>query len=194
VDTEEIELLTGSLREVFAGAGGDVPRHLRELGWDDVAAADPAAATTLLFTEKGRALSAAALLDEAVLPLLRTGLPAGLLGDADVVCYPYPGSGAGAAAGPSSTPLGVTGILLRHPGPDERLVIPVGDADGVSLAVAPASAFTVAPLPSLDQEADWYTVSGPTPPARYDGDAWAFGAQQCCAPTWSGRNWLLGGG
>ena len=28
------------------------------------------------------------------------------------------------------------------------------------------------PLPSLDQEADWYTVSGPTPPARYDGDAW----------------------
>jgi hypothetical protein len=168
VDTEEIELLTGSLREVFAGAGGDVPRHLRELGWDDVAAADPAAATTLLFTEKGRALSAAALLDETVLPLLRAGLPAGLLGGADVVCYPYPGS----AAGPSSTPLGVTGILLRRPGPDERLLIPVGDADGVSLAVAPASAFTVTPLPSLDQEADWYTVSGPTPPARYDGDAW----------------------
>jgi hypothetical protein len=172
MDTEEIELLTGSLREVLAGAGGDVPRHLRELGWDDVAAADPAAATTLLFTEKGRALSAAALLDEAVLPLLRTELPAGLLGGADVVCYPYPGAGAGAAAGPSSTPLGVTGILLRRPGPDERLVIPVGDADGVSLAVAPASAFTVTPLPSLDQEAGWYTVSGPTPPARYDGDAW----------------------
>ena len=76
VDTGEIELLTGSLREVFAGADGDVPRHLRELGWDDVTAADPAAATTLLFTEKGRALSAAALLDEAVLPLLRAALPA----------------------------------------------------------------------------------------------------------------------
>jgi Acyl-CoA dehydrogenase, C-terminal domain len=169
VDAEEIDLLTGSLRSVFAGTDPDVAPRLRELGWDEVAAADPAAATTLLFTEKGRALSSAALLDDAVLPVLRAGLPVG----ADLVCYPYPGAGAGPAAGPSSTPLGVTGILLRRPGPDERLVIPVADDDGVSLAVAPASAFTVTPLSSLDHEAGWYAVSGPTPPARYDGDAWA---------------------
>jgi hypothetical protein len=173
VDAEEIDLLTGSLRSVFAETGADVPRHLRELGWDDVAAANAAAATTLLFTEKGRALSSAALLDDAVLPLLRAGLPVSLLGATDLVCYPYPGSGAGPAAGPSSTPLAVTGILLRQPGPDERLVIPVADSDGVSLAVAPASAFTVTPVPSLDHEAGWYAVAGPTPATRYDGDAWA---------------------
>ena len=77
------------------------------------------------------------------------------------------------AAGPSSTPLAVTGILLRQPGPDERLVIPVADSGGVSLAVAPASAFTVTPLPSLDHEAGWYAVAGPTPATRYDGSAWA---------------------
>src|SRR3984885_16367646 len=110
MNTEEIDLLTGSLREVFGGAAADVPGRLRELGWDDVAAADPAAATTLLFTEKGRALSSAALLDDAVLPLLRAGLPVSLRGGADLMCYPYPG--AGPAAGSSSTPLGVTGILL----------------------------------------------------------------------------------
>jgi hypothetical protein len=173
VDTEEIDLLTGSLRSVFAEADADVPAQLRELGWEDVMAADPATATTLLFTEKGRALSAAALLDDVVLPLLRAGLPVSTLGGADLVCYPYPGSGAGPAAAPSSTPLDVTGILLRRPGPDERLVIPVADADGVSLAVAPASAFTVTPLPSLDHEAGWYAVAGRTPAARYDGDAWA---------------------
>ena len=173
MDAEEIDLLTGSLRAVFAGAGADVPRHLRELGWDEVMAADPAAATTLLFAEKGRALSSAALLDDAVLPLLRDGLPVSMLGRTDLVCYPYPGSGTGAAARPSSTPLAVTGILLRPPGPDEHLVIPVADSDGVSLAIAPASAFTVTPLSSLDQEAGWYMVAGPTPPARYDGDAWA---------------------
>jgi hypothetical protein len=172
MDAEEIELLTGSLRSVFAAGGAGIPGQLRELGWDDVAAADPGAATTLLFAEKGRALSAAALLDDAVLPLLRAELPIGPLGRADLVCYPYPGSG----ARPSSTPLGVTGILLRRPGPDERLVIPVADAGGVSLAVAPASAFTVTPLPSLDDSADWYTVSGPTPAARYDGEAWAAAA------------------
>jgi hypothetical protein len=169
MDTEEIDLLTGSLRSVFAEAGADVRRHLRELGWDDVAAADPAAATTLLFTEKGRALSAAALLDDAVLPLLSAELPVTLLGGAGLLCYPYPGSG----TRPSSTPLGTTGILLRRPEPDERLLIPVADADGVSLAVAAAGEFTVTPLPSLDPEAGWHSVAGPTPAVRYDGSAWA---------------------
>jgi acyl-CoA dehydrogenase-like protein len=159
VDAEEIDLLTGSLREVFADPVADVPRQLRELGWDDVAAADPGAAATLLFTEKGRALSAAALLDDVVLPLL---------GAADIVCYPHPGSG----TRPSSTPQVATGITLRKPRPDERLVIPVADADGVRLAVAAASEFTVTPLPSLDPEADWYAVAGRTPAARYDGSAW----------------------
>jgi hypothetical protein len=169
MDTEEINLLAGSLREVFAGAAADVPRRLRELGWDDVAAADPAAATTLLFTEKGRALSAAALLDDAVLPLLGAELPASLAGRAGLICYPYPGSG----TRPSSTPLHTTGILLRRPEPDERLLIPVADADGVTLAVAAAREFTVTPLPSLDPEAGWHAVAGPTPGARYDGSAWA---------------------
>jgi len=164
MDTEEIDLLTGSLREVLAGAAADVPGRLRELGWDDVAAADPAAATTLLFTEKGRALSAAALLDDAVLPLLSAGLPVSQL-----LCYPYPGSG----TRPSSTPRGTTGILLRRPEPDERLLIPVADPDGVTLAVAAAGEFTVTSLPSLHPEAGWYAVAGPTPAARYDGSAWA---------------------
>ena len=175
MDTEEIGLLTGSLRAVFGGDGADVPWQLRELGWDEVAAADPAAATTLLFTEKGRALSPAALLDDVVLPLLRPALRVTSPGGGDLVCYPYPGSGAGSssAAGPSSTPLRVTGILLRRPGPDERLVIPVAEAGGVSLAVGPASAFTVTPLPSLDSAACWYAVAGPAPAERCDGAAWA---------------------
>lgn len=167
MDTEEIDLLTGSLREVFAGADADVPRQLRELGWDDVAATDPAAATTLLFTEKGRALSAAALLDDAVLPLLSAGLPVSLLG-ADLLCYPYPGSG----SRPSATPLRTIGILLRRPAPDERLLIPVAEADGVRLAVAAAREFTVTPLASLDPEAGWYSVAGPTPAVRHGGRAW----------------------
>ena len=169
MDAEEIDLLTGSLRSVFAHADADVAPRLRELGWDEVAAADPAAATTLLFTEKGRTLSSAALLDDVVLSLLPVSPPGGT----GLVCYPYPGAGASSAAGPSSTPLRVTGILLRQPGHDERLVIPVADDGGVSLAVAPASAFTVTPLSSLDHEAGWYAVSGPTPATRYDGGAWA---------------------
>lgn len=174
VDTHEADLLTGSLRELFAGAGAaagigpEVRDRLRELGWDDVAAEHPAMATTLLFTEKGRALSAAALLDDAVLPVLTADLPGG----ADAVCYPYPGSG----PRPSSTSAATTGILLRRPAPHERLVIPVAGADGVALTVAPASDFTVTPLPSLDPSAGWYAVTGATPPAGYSGHAWAAAA------------------
>jgi len=173
VEAEETDLLTESLRELFAEDAAGVAERLRELGWDDVAASDPAAAMTLLFTQKGRALSNAALLDAVVLPLVTAGLPADLpggpLGGAVAVCYPYPGTG----SLPSSTGVATTGILLRRPAPDERLVIPVADDDGVCLAVARAGDFTVTPLPSLDPGSGWYAVTGPTPPARYDGDSWA---------------------
>jgi hypothetical protein len=164
VDTEQAGLLTGSLRELFAGAGADVPRRLRELGWDDVAAEDPAVATTLLFTEKGRALSRAPLLDEVMLPLLAADVP----GAVDAVCYPCPGSG----ARPSSTTETTTGILLRRPEPDQRIVIPVADADGTGLAVGAAGDFTVTPLPSLDREIGWHAASGPTPGLRYGKGVW----------------------
>jgi hypothetical protein len=167
VDTEETELLAGSLRELFADASADVPRRLRELGWDDVAAEHPAEAATLLFTEKGRALSNAALLDERVLPALIADLPGG----ADAVCYPYPGSG----SRPSSTAQQTTGILLRPPRPDERIAIPVADADGITLAAGPVSEFTVTPLPTLDREIGWYALAGATPALRYDGRGWAAG-------------------
>jgi hypothetical protein len=168
VDAEETDLLTESLRELFAEDAADVAERLRELGWDDVAASDLAEATTLLFTQKGRALSNAALLDAVVLPLVTADLPGGPLGGAVAVCYPYPGTG----SLPSSTGVATTGILLRRPAPDERLVIPVADDDGVCLAVAGAGDFTVTPLPSLDPESGWWAVTGPTPPARYDGDSW----------------------
>ncbi|HEY1704291.1 MAG TPA: acyl-CoA dehydrogenase family protein [Trebonia sp.] len=210
MDTEEIDLLTRSLRELFgasaasgadasadaasadaasadtaSGPAADVSARLRELGWDDVAAEHPAVATTLLFGEKGRALSSAALLDDAVLAVLRPGLADGPdangVGGADIVCYPFPGAGsrpsstADTTAGTTGGPAGgtVTGVLLRRPRPDERLVIPVADDDGtVTLAVAPASEFTVTPLPSLDHELGWYSVTGPVPADRHDGHAW----------------------
>jgi hypothetical protein len=164
MDNEQAGLLADSLRALFGGADADVPRRLRELGWDDVAAEEPAVATTLLFTEKGRALSRAPLLDEVLLP----GLAAGVPGAVDAVCYPCPASG----SRPSSTAERTTGILLRRPEPDQRIVIPVCDADGTGLAVRPAGELTITPLPSLDREAGWHAVSGPMSGRRYYGRAW----------------------
>lgn len=78
-DAETLELLATSLREVFT-AHPDAPgvaAALAELGWDEVSSSDPAAATTLLFTEQGRALAVSRLLDDAVLRELTPALPAG---------------------------------------------------------------------------------------------------------------------
>lgn len=174
MDAEETDLLAGSLRELFAEAADDasidVLARLRELGWDDVTAESPALATTLLFTEKGRALSTAPLLDGAVLPPLAADLPARFDRGpgSGAVCYPSPGVGAGL----SSTPQVTAGVLLRRPAPGERLVIPVADA-GSCLAVGYVDDFAVTPLLSMDPSAGWYAVSGPTPAARYDGRSWA---------------------
>jgi alkylation response protein AidB-like acyl-CoA dehydrogenase len=120
---------------------------------------------TLLFIEKGRALSSAALLDDVVLPVLTTGIPV----SATAVCYPSPAAG----RRPSSTAETTTGVLLRRPGPDDPIVIPVAEAGGITLAIGPASELAITPLPSLDPGVGWYTVTGPTPAARHDGSQWA---------------------
>jgi alkylation response protein AidB-like acyl-CoA dehydrogenase len=112
-----------------------------------------------------------------VLRVLTTGMPAPAEpaappGCPTAVCYPSPAAG----WRPSTTAETTTGVLLRLPGPDERIVIPVAEAGGITLAVGPASEFTITPLPSLDPEAGWYTVTGPTPGARHDGRQWAVAA------------------
>jgi len=162
VNTEETTLLTSSLREVFAGPAAEVPARLRELGWDDVVAEDPATATTLLFGQKGRALSGGTLLDDLVLTAL--ALPE----SADVVCYPYPGHG----SAPSSGPDQLSGILLAAPVDGARVVVPVSTADGTRLAVAPAADLEITPLSSLDAEAGWLRVAGDVPAELHDGAAW----------------------
>lgn len=175
MDTEEAGLLAGSLRALFADGTADVPARLTEFGWDDVVAEDAVSATTLLFTEKGRALSPAALLDEVVLGALARD--AGLPGVAGLVCYPHPASG----FRPSATASAVTGLLLRRPRPDERIVIPVALNDGgTGLAVGRAGEFAVTPLPSLDDSLGWHAVAGPARGLRYEkrdeGQGWAAAA------------------
>src|SRR5689334_947506 len=74
MDEEQASLLSHTLREVLAGPPGNVDELLRELGWDEVVAADPATATRLLFTEQGRALARTNLLDRIVLDALANDL------------------------------------------------------------------------------------------------------------------------
>jgi hypothetical protein len=88
LDAATAELLAGSLREVLTKQPERLAATLDELGWDEVLADDPAAATTLLFTEHGRALANSRVLDDVVLSEL--DLPDG---GPRAVLYSQPGCG-----------------------------------------------------------------------------------------------------
>ncbi|MDT5317331.1 MAG: hypothetical protein QOE74_6351, partial [Mycobacterium sp.] len=63
MDADTRELLQGSIRSLLLSRPDDLVAGLDDLGWDDVVADDEAAATSLLFTEQGRAAIASAALD-----------------------------------------------------------------------------------------------------------------------------------
>jgi alkylation response protein AidB-like acyl-CoA dehydrogenase len=74
MDAAELDLLRTSLRHLLdTTAAGDVRAALVEAGWDDLVAEDPAGAINVLAEEAGRARSAAAVADVAV--VWGAGLP-----------------------------------------------------------------------------------------------------------------------
>ncbi|MBE1552007.1 hypothetical protein GGC64_006094 [Mycobacterium sp. OAS707] len=157
LDAGKTELLTGSLRDLFATAttANGVGRALEQLGWDDVFEADPAAATTILFTEHGRALANSRILDEVILRELAPVLPIA--------------SGRRAVLYPDS----VEAAPYRFPGPLQGLLM--GDLTGIAEVVVPlrcgkTACVAVLPSEALDQSLDaivgldptlrWYRVNG----------------------------------
>jgi len=67
MDSADRQLLIESLRSTFTSADTDPAAALDELGWAEAQEADPAEATTLLFTEHGRHAATSSLLDRVVL-------------------------------------------------------------------------------------------------------------------------------
>jgi Acyl-CoA dehydrogenase, C-terminal domain len=152
LDDATAELLAGSLREVLAGSTALGPA-LRELGWADVLADDPARATTLLFTEHGRALATSRALDDVVLAELEPVLPAGPDGTIDRAVL-YPG-----------------GLLLGPLDGVAEVVVPVGSA--LHLIAADRVAAAARPAAGFDPGSGWLQVSPPpTGPAIPAADAW----------------------
>ena len=138
MDERDRELLAGSLRELLATPGVEVGSALDELGWDEVLADDPAGATTLLFTEHGRALACSNVLDSVVLAALDGDLPTGAR---RAVLYPPIGSRA----------VDAEGILITDPARVDEVVVPVHDG----LAVVSAGSLTVREAAGFDPEGRW---------------------------------------
>jgi hypothetical protein len=181
LDAATLDLLTGSVRELFAAlpAGGDLGPALDELGWAEVAAEDPATATTLLFTEQGRSLACTRALDAVLLAELDPVLPPAR--GTRAVLLPTPADG----DEPSRHGSTLTGVLLAPPGTvDEIVVATTHLTDGersVQLDVHPAP--VLAPLAHPVQGFDtagWVTVSGARPSSPHEripaGTAWTAAA------------------
>jgi hypothetical protein len=162
LDASTGELLTRSLRELFASLedGRGLRAELVDLGWDEVLAEDPAWATTLLFTEHGRALAGSRALDDVLLAELAPVLPAAP--GIRALLHPHPADGGELppAAGP------IRGLLLGALDDVHEVVVPVADGSGVGLLVLPAALLRDAaePLRGFDLASGWLAVSGVTPP------------------------------
>ncbi|MCU1616280.1 MAG: putative Acyl-CoA dehydrogenase, short-chain specific [Frankiales bacterium] len=158
MDTATGELLTASLRGLFAApaSADDLGARLADLGWDEVLAADPAWATTLLFTEQGRALAGSRALDDVVLAALSPVLPPAA--HARAVLHPHPSGGAelSAAEGP------LRGLLLAPVDGDTEVVVPVATGDGAALLTLPSApvASRATPAGGFDPASGWLLVEG----------------------------------
>jgi hypothetical protein len=166
LDTEEIELLTGTVRQILTGPPDDVSQSLEDAGWQDVVADDPVTATRVLFAEHGRALADTSLLDEVVLGALGwTDRQPG-----DLLLYPLPGSTAPASSGSA-----VSGLVLRPPAAGARVVVPVGTPDGVRLTLIAADRLEATSFASFDPESTWRRLEGTAPDTNGPVVAWEDG-------------------
>jgi hypothetical protein len=162
MDTQTQDLLRGSIREVLAGEQS-LDTALVELGWDEVVADDPRAATTILFTEQGRALGNSRALDGVVL--------AGLDTDATAVIYPTSGSGGGATSHLHGDSVHVEGIALGAFAAGGSALVFIGHDEPESLVTVSTDALEITPINGFDLDTGWVRVSGSAPVLATVGDA-----------------------
>lgn len=161
MDADEYRLLRESLRSLFtdyAAAPEDLSAAVRELGWEDVVAEEPSAAS-LLFEEQGRSLAVSGLLDEAVLAAAGVD-SAGPQAGAVV----YPLGPRSAESGPTmpvdNGQLRLDGILRTSGGRAERVLVPSATDAGTTLYSIPAAVLAPRPISGLDPDGGWSRISG----------------------------------
>jgi hypothetical protein len=142
LDDATVEVVRGSLREVFA-TGRPVAPALDELGWAEVLEEDPSIATTVLFGEQGRALASSGLLADTMLAELPGYAPG-----THTLLLPHPRLG--------SHP-GPTGVLLASTA--EVVVVPRATPDGVVLATIERSSLVTRPAGGFDPGSGWQLVT-----------------------------------
>jgi hypothetical protein len=159
MEADERALLAATLREVLSGPADKVAAQLDDLGWDEVVADDPATATTLLFTEHGRALATTTLLDDVLLAGLDLPEPA--------TAVLLPALAGGDQPSPVEGP--VAGLLLGVPEPGGLVAVPLA---GNRVVVIPVERLEVVPLPTFDPSLRWSTGTAPALAGAHEVPSW----------------------
>lgn len=166
MNSETADMLRATLRRLFAETDGcDVLRRLDDLGWADLAAADPETSARLLFEAQGRALVSTAALDMVVLHALDRR------DDADVAVHPYPGNvpmTAGRIVGGQAR---IDGVVLGALEPAATLAVPVAAGDGeIACPVLrlPVDGLDTDPIDGMAPELGLVRVRGAVDPTGVD--------------------------
>jgi hypothetical protein len=150
---EAVFRLFGELAAKNPGDHVAIGPPLEDLGWSDIEAEYPTAASELLFRAEGRSLINADCLDKVVLAELAPLL------DGPVAGVVLPGLAGGSA--PDSDAEHVSGILLGPLPSSGMLCVPVsGPTGSVSMAIVDADGLRGDRLDTFDTSAHWTHVSG----------------------------------
>lgn len=162
MDSQTRDLLAGSIREVLAEThdGAALRQRLDDLGWAEVLADDPAAATTILFTEHGRALARTRALDDVILAEICDVL-APVNGER-AVAHPHPGDVDLGASLAGATPVPAAGsprgIVLGALDGVHELVVLVRSGADVGALVVPVEAVRSEPVDAFDPDLRWTAI------------------------------------
>ncbi|BBZ70689.1 acyl-CoA dehydrogenase family protein [Mycobacterium paraseoulense] len=125
--------------------------ELRPLGWDEIEAEYPIAASALLFDAQGRSLATTNCLARVMI----AELAALVDGAVDGLVLPEPANGSAPASGGNR----ITGMVLGPPA--GRLVVPVsGELGTVSIGVVDADLLRAERIDTFDPSVHWTRVEG----------------------------------
>lgn len=154
LDAETLAGVRESLRSMFATTDSEaIEAALRDLGWDDVVAEDPASATSALFTAQGHALAESRLVEQVMLGVLRNAL-ASTSEEARLALPPL------GSAEPHAFPL-ASGLLLAPVAVGTPVIVPV-QRDGETMLTTVDSKdleVNAALARGFDQTAGWAVVN-----------------------------------
>jgi hypothetical protein len=158
MDRTELELLRGALEDLTTAHPGGLRDALRDFGWQDLLAEDPAVAVEVLFRLQGERLTAETLLDEVVLAGFD---PAGAT-IASAVAFPVPGQELTSSYDHDG--VRVDGLLTRSVSAGETLLVPCRALGGAAVLAVPIDGLEQTPTSGIDLDRSWVRVTGTAHP------------------------------